>query len=72
MCCGGRSVVIISHAFVPTAGEAGVGFDPFMQFTREQATVRALRDRARDVDISTTSRAGYHRRYEAALAGAGA
>jgi predicted TIM-barrel fold metal-dependent hydrolase len=44
-------------------------FDPFVELTQEQATVGALRARARDVDISTTSRSEYRRRYEAALAG---
>jgi hypothetical protein len=45
-------------------------FDPFASIPKEHATVGALRERARDVDIRPTSRAEYRRRYEAALAGA--
>jgi predicted TIM-barrel fold metal-dependent hydrolase len=38
-------------------------FDPFAHRPREQATVRALRATATDVDVSETSRATYKQRY---------
>ncbi|HVV30439.1 MAG TPA: amidohydrolase family protein [Mycobacteriales bacterium] len=44
-------------------------FDPFKHTPKEQATVRALRALATDVDTSTTSRAEYRARYEAAHVG---
>jgi predicted TIM-barrel fold metal-dependent hydrolase len=43
-------------------------FDPFQHIAKEQATVGALRALAQDVDTSTTSKAEYRARYEAALA----
>ncbi len=44
------------------------GWDPFRHVPKEQATVGALRARAREagVDTSTTSRGEYHRRWELA------
>ncbi len=47
------------------------GWDPFRHVPKEQATVGALRARARDagVDTSTTSRSEYHRRWELAHSG---
>lgn len=39
-------------------------FDPFEHTARADATVGALRARARDVDTSTTAKAEYRRRYE--------
>jgi hypothetical protein len=42
------------------------GWDPFEHTPREQATVGALRARAKDVDISETSKEEYRRRYELA------
>jgi predicted TIM-barrel fold metal-dependent hydrolase len=44
-------------------------FDPFVATPKEEASVGALRARAKDVDVSPTSRAEYRRRYEAAHAG---
>jgi predicted TIM-barrel fold metal-dependent hydrolase len=41
-------------------------FDPFKHIAKEQATVSALRALATDVDTSTTSKAQYRARYEAA------
>jgi predicted TIM-barrel fold metal-dependent hydrolase len=40
-------------------------FDPFATIPKERATVGALRSLATDVDVSTTSKAEYRRRYEA-------
>jgi predicted TIM-barrel fold metal-dependent hydrolase len=40
-------------------------FDPFTNIDKERASVGALRALATDVDVSTTSKAEYRRRYEA-------
>ncbi len=45
-------------------------FNPFVELSEQQATVGALRARSADVDTTTTSRAEYRRRFEAALSGA--
>jgi predicted TIM-barrel fold metal-dependent hydrolase len=45
-------------------------FDPFEHVTKERGTVGALRALATDVDLSTTSKAEYRRRYEATHASA--
>ena len=42
------------------------GLDLFKDVPKERATVGALRALATDVDTSTTSKAEYRRRYEAA------
>jgi predicted TIM-barrel fold metal-dependent hydrolase len=44
-------------------------FEPFANIPRERATVGALRALAKDVDLATTSKKEYRRRYEAAHAG---
>jgi predicted TIM-barrel fold metal-dependent hydrolase len=41
------------------------GFDPFIHIPKEQATVRALRSLAADVDTSTTTKDDYRTRFEA-------
>ena len=41
-------------------------YDPFAHMSPAEATVGGLRARAADVDVSTTSRAEYRRRYHAA------
>jgi len=41
-------------------------FDPFATIAREDATIGALRAKAADVDVSTTSRAEYRRRFTGA------
>jgi predicted TIM-barrel fold metal-dependent hydrolase len=42
-------------------------YEPFVHRTREEATVRALRSHAGDVDTATTSKETYRRRYEATV-----
>jgi predicted TIM-barrel fold metal-dependent hydrolase len=44
------------------------GFDPFKHTPRDRATVGALRDLAKDVDVSTVSKSEYRARYESAMA----
>ncbi len=44
-------------------------YDPFATIPRERGTVGALRALATDVDVSTTSKYEYRRRYEAARSG---
>jgi predicted TIM-barrel fold metal-dependent hydrolase len=59
--CNDAEIAKISHA----NAMRWLRFDPFAHVPHAQATVGALRARARDVDVSTRSKAHYRQAYEA-------